>query len=655
MLQTPKRTNNSISQDASPEFPLPIVSLADVADFIGRRLSIISLTCLVTWGIAFLYLIAATPKFTAEADLVIESKAPLGDAASVSTIVESQIGIIRSESIARAVIAKLDLAKDPEFIGQIGIRSAIARLLGWRKPETEATAMRYALESFQRKLSAKRVGLAYIVGVSFESIDPERAALILNTVAETYIAYQMGAKYNSTLRDETWIKNRLNELSSHASVAQKALADYYKNRKDIAGSADTADTVDAGAARSPSTMQMQGELRELVAAAESSTSAFDNFRHVLRHAEAAQQQSSPVFEARMVTEASPPLRPSSPKGAIVLGISTVAGMLLGIAIGMLRDLSDRGIHTSGQVLRQFQIACIAVIPRVKPDGVWRRLTTVFPGLAERMPMRLASLESPVSSMRNGPVSIAMPSPDGERSLSNLTSTDRPRSRSIVRTESPIWTITDAPQSRFSESFLEIKLAIDSMNRSGKRNQVIGITSTQPNEGKSTVAAALALLMAHAGARVILVDCNLRNRSLSAALAPTAAFGILDVMTGAVSLSETTWNDSTSELAFLPVGNNSRSIYPSAVLTSEKLQKLFQTLREAYEYVIVDLPAVVPSADVRAAAHLLDSFILVVESGRTNIGVVERALEVCSDMDEIMLGVTLNKADMELPKRYEPRS
>jgi capsular exopolysaccharide synthesis family protein len=185
-----------------------------------------------------------------------------------------------------------------------------------------------------------------------------------------------------------------------------------------------------------------------------------------------------------------------------------------------------------------------------------------------------------------------------------------------------------------------------MNRSGKRNQVIGITSTQPKEGKSTVAAALALLIAHAGARVILVDCNLRNRSLSAALAPTAAFGILDVMAGAASVSGATWADSISELAFLPAGNNSRSTYASAVLTSEQLQKVFQTLREAYEYVIVDLPAVVPFADVRAAAHLLDSFILVVESGRTNVGVVERALKVCSDMDEIMLGVTLNKADME---------
>jgi capsular exopolysaccharide synthesis family protein len=639
MLQTPSRTNSSISRNTAPDVPLPIVSLADVAGFIRRRLPIILLTCLVTWAGAFLYLIAATPKFTAEADLVIESKAPLGDAASVSTIMESQTGIIRSEGIARAVLRKLDLAKDPEFLGQIGIRSSIARSLGWGKPETEATAMRYALESFQRKLSVRRIGLTYIMGLSFESIDPQRAALILNTVAETYVTSQMDAKYNSSLRDETWIKNRLNELSSHAADAQKALADY-KNRRDIAA-------VDAHAASSQSTTQMQSELRELATAAESSTSALDNFRHVLRHMEATRQQSLPGFEARLISEALPPLRPSSPKGGIVLGISTAAGVLLGVAIGLLRDLSVGGIRTSGQVLRDLQIACIAVVPRVKPGSIWRKLTTAYFGFAEKMPMNLASL---ATSMRNGSASIAMPPTDDDRlskrALSSPASIDRPRSRSIVRGESPIWTITDAPQSRFTESFLDIKLAVESMNRSGKRNQVIGITSTRPNEGKSTVAAGLALLLAHAGTRVILVDCNLRNRSLSAELAPSAAFGILDVMTGAVSASEATWTDSVSELAFLPVGSSSRSVYASAVLTSEKFRKLFQALREVYEYVIVDLPTVAPFADVRAAAHLLDSFILVVAAGPTNVGVVEHALKFCSDMDEMMLGVTLNKADMK---------
>jgi uncharacterized protein involved in exopolysaccharide biosynthesis len=158
-----------------PPDGLPVVSLADVADFMRRRLWIISLTCLVTWGIALLYLIAAVPTFTAEADLVIESKAPSADAASVSTIVESQIGIIKSESIARAVMQKLDLTEDPEFVGRSivgGMIRSLAQLLGWIKPEPESTVMRHALESFQRKLSVKRVGLTYIVTMSFESIDP---------------------------------------------------------------------------------------------------------------------------------------------------------------------------------------------------------------------------------------------------------------------------------------------------------------------------------------------------------------------------------------------------------------------------------------------------------------------------------------------------
>jgi capsular exopolysaccharide synthesis family protein len=288
---------------------------------------------------------------------------------------------------------------------------------------------------------------------------------------------------------------------------------------------------------------------------------------------------------------------------------------------------------------------------VKSNGVRRRLKTFFTGLAQRLPTN-RSAKSPVILMRNG---LASQSPEGEpsskRALSSPTSTD-PRSQNIVRMESPIWTITDAPQSPFTESVLEIKLAIDSMTRSGKRMQVIGITSTQPKEGKSTIAAALALLIAHTEAEVVLLDCNLRNRSLSAGLAPAAASGILDVMTGTVSLPAITWTDPLSRLSFLPAGNSSRPICASDALRSETLDELFKALRKTYEYIIVDLPAVAPFADVRAAAHLLDSFILVAECGRTNIGVVERALKVYSGINELVLGVALNKADTNLLKGFE---
>ena len=631
MLQMPIRSNPSISRNTVPPDGLPVVSLADAADFIRRRLWIISLTCLVSWGIALLYLIAAAPTFTAEADLIIESKAPITDAASVSTIVESQIGIIKSESIARAVMQKLDLTEDPEFVGRGiigGMIHSLAQLLGSSRSEPESTVMRHALESFQRKLSAKRVGLTYIVAMSFESSDPERAARVLNTIPETFVARQMDAKYNLSLQDQVWIQNRLTELSNQASAAQKALEDYHKNRK------DAADSVDAGAERA------------LAAAAESSKGAYDNFRHVLRRNEAARQQSTPVFEASLVSKALPPLKASSPKRTIVLGLSTIAGVLLGIGFGVLRDLSDRGIRAGAQAWNELGVACIAIIPMVKPSGVRRRLKTFFTGRAQRRPTSVKR------QVRHG---LASKSPEGERSskraLSNPTSTD-PRSQSIVRMESPIWAITDAPQSPFTESLLEIKLAIDSMIRSGKRMQVIGITSALPKEGKSTIAAALALLMAHTEARVVLLDCNLRNRSLSAGLAPAAASGILDVMTGAVSLSAITWTDPRSRLSFLPTGNSSRPIYASDALRSETLDELFKALRKTYDYIIVDLPAVAPFADVRAATHLLDSFILVAECGGRNFGAVERALKVCNGINELTLGVALNKADTNFLKGFE---
>ncbi|MBR1246040.1 hypothetical protein JQ609_03735 [Bradyrhizobium sp. AUGA SZCCT0169] len=338
------RTDTPVTQDTTPpDFRSPVESLTDGLAFIRRHLSILLLTALVTIGAAVLYLIAAVPTYTATAKLVVDAKAAPGDAASASTMVEGQIAIINSEGLARAVIRKLRLADDPEFSGGVVRRmiGSVSRLLG--KPETESSAMRRAMESFDRKLSAKRVGTTYIIEIAFDSIDPERAAQILNTVAETHIASQLDAKIKSSLRSAKWVKDQINELGSQASAAQNALVNYRKNGTNIAGSAEP---VVPGTSPSQSTGKLQGDLSELEAAAESTATAYDNFLRVLRHMEA-QQQSSPTLQVYLLIEASRPLAASSPKVGIVLGMSIVGGLLLGIAIGVMRDLSDRGIRTSG--------------------------------------------------------------------------------------------------------------------------------------------------------------------------------------------------------------------------------------------------------------------------------------------------------------------
>ncbi len=299
----------------SPDFrAAQAVSLADVIGFLRRRISIILLTCLATLAVAALYLIIASPTFTAKAVIIVNSKETPGDAAAVSTIVESQIALIRSEGMASAVIEKLGLDQDPEFTAGKG-GGMISRLLGWSRPETKANGVRYAVESFERRLSTKRVGPTYLVEITFDSKDPDRAAQILNALVERYITYHIG-----NAQDETWTKDRLSELESQASAAQNALAEYRKNPQD---SGDSAATID-----------------KLAAAAESTRNAYDNFRHMLRKMEAIRQQSLPVFEASLVTAASPPLRASSPKARAVLGIAIVIGGLLGVAIGLLRDVSE---------------------------------------------------------------------------------------------------------------------------------------------------------------------------------------------------------------------------------------------------------------------------------------------------------------------------
>jgi hypothetical protein len=77
------------------------------------------------------------------------------------------------------------------------------------------------------------------------------------------------------------------------------------------------------------------------------------------------------------------------------------------------------------------------------------------------------------------------------------------------------------------------------------------------------------------------------------------------------------------------------------------QILFERLRQAYEYIIVDLPPVAPVVDGRAMTHLVDSFVFVIEWGRTKIGVVEHALRMAPGAYDNLLGVVLNKTNLNL--------
>ncbi|UGY17338.1 Wzz/FepE/Etk N-terminal domain-containing protein [Bradyrhizobium septentrionale] len=341
MLQT-HRTDSSAPQDMPPEFGSAAEFVADGLAFLRRRLSIILLTSFLMLGTALLYLVLAVPTFTATAQLIVDvdAKSTSTDTAAVTTAVESQIAILKSEGVARAVIAKLGLAEDREFSAGALHRfsQSTSRLLGWSRPETGSSNTRDAVEAFERKLSVRRAGLTYIVDLGFNSAAPDRAAQILSAIVESYITTQMDAKYKWGLQNEKWVKDRVSDLSSHASAAKKAVADYNRARNGVAAPAGTAE---AGTLSSQSTGRTPDELRELEATADAAAKAYENFLRMLRYTDATQQQSPPVFEARLLTGVSEPYTASSPKARLVLGMAILGGILLGIGIGLLREWSDR--------------------------------------------------------------------------------------------------------------------------------------------------------------------------------------------------------------------------------------------------------------------------------------------------------------------------
>jgi succinoglycan biosynthesis transport protein ExoP len=94
------------------------------------------------------------------------------------------------------------------------------------------------------------------------------------------------------------------------------------------------------------------------------------------------------------------------------------------------------------------------------------------------------------------------------------------------------------------------------------------------------------------------------------------------------------------------------VHTNEILASEALKNLIDRLRDAYDYIIVDLPPLAPVVDVRAAAKIVDSYIYVIEWGQTRKNFVLQQLSAAPELHDLLLGVVLNKADIRVMGRYE---
>jgi len=721
--------------------PAELPSLAETFDafviYLHRQYWVILGTAALCLFGGICYVMTAAPSYTALATMIIDTRkfqvfqqqSLVNDIPVDSTAVESQVEILKSENVALSVIRDLKLTEDPEFVGSnAGAAGAVldfvSGLFAAGAPPNEFDLTRRAVRTFQKQLDVRRRGVTYVIEISFRSLDPDRAAQIANAVADAYIVDQLDSKYQATRRASVWLQDRIQELRSQASNAERAVLDYKKTNNIVTSSgklineqqlgelntqlvnvrsqvsdakakldrieavvkggapdATVADTlnnqvitklrsqylelanreadwssrygynhlaavnlrnqmreiqssivdelrrlaesyksdyaialqrqneieraVSDSVSQSQSTNQAQVTLRELESSAQTYRSLYDNF--LQRYMETVQQQSFPVTEARVITRASRPLGKSHPQTVVVLALSALGGLFLGLGLGVFRDLYDRVFRTAEMVETILDAECVAIVPRLPSNQITASVAARQPG--------------PPSGLRT-----------------------------IRRGDDPVlWAAIDAPFSRFSEAIRSIKVNTD-LNVT-KPSKILGLTSALPNEGKSTLAFVFAQLVAQSGARVLLIDCDLRNPSLSRKVAANAERGILDVLSNNATLRDTVWRDPETGLAFLPGATKSRIAHSHEVLASDQMKDFIDGVRGQYDYVIVDFPPLTPVVDVRTTAHFVDSFIFIVEWGKTQVQVVERALRSARAVNENLLGVVLNKADIAAMSRY----
>jgi exopolysaccharide transport family protein len=426
-------------------------------------------------------------------------------------------------------------------------------------------------------------------------------------------------RYGSNHLAAVNLRNQMAELKRSISDELDRIAQSYQSEYEIAQAREK--TLTQNLASQVSVGQIVSRERlglgELESQAQVYRTLYDTF--LQRFTETTQQQSFPTTEARLIAAASPPSGRSSPRTSFVLGVAGLLGLTIGFGLAILREAVDRVFRTPRQVETILHMNCLAVLPLLK--------------------------YSP---------SLVVKSDAGLNKRGNREATEQERTSLVTDRAlriSRYRQVINEPLSSFTEAFRSIKVAID-IERVVKQNKVIGITSTTPKEGKSTIAANLAQLMAHTGKRVILVDGDLRNPTLSRRLSPDASRGILQVLAGEVELRQAIDVDKETGLHFLPTIFETRLAHTSEILASETFKKLIDGFRQSYDYIVIDLSPLSPVVDVRATANVVDSYVFVIEWGKTGVDLVQHQLASAPEIYESLLGVVLNKVNIKRLQRYE---
>jgi capsular exopolysaccharide synthesis family protein len=204
--------------------------------------------------------------------------------------------------------------------------------------------------------------------------------------------------------------------------------------------------------------------------------------------------------------------------------------------------------------------------------------------------------------------------------------------------------TKSPQ---AEAFRGLRTALY-FSTEGEPHKVIQVTSPDMKDGKSLLAANLAVSIAQSGKTVILLDADLRRPRQHKLFGVSSATGLVSVMAETEELKDAIQPTPVPGLSLLPCGQ--RPPNPAELLTSPRFEELVETLREQFDFVVIDSPPLLAVSDPCVVAPRVDGVLLVIRVSEKSRPNAERAREILGSLGVTVIGVVVNCGGRELGSR-----
>lgn len=534
--------------------------------------------------------------------------------APAADLMTSQAKVITSQPVLERVVLELGLV--PEDAPSEDMANAIAEIQGL--------------------ITTNQVETTNIIRISVVYNDPKMAALIANKVAEAYIDYDVNEKSEQTRKVRIFIENQLAEVTKRLNEAEEKLTEFKKTGA-VTGIAvniqnnlislqqQRANLIKTFTEEYPDVVRIDEQIEalkeqlktlpeeelefaRLTRETEVNEKAYRMLKEKLEEARIAEAEK--VEDVKMVNVATPSTQPLKPNKKLNITIGSLVGLVMGFFLSFVVESLDTSLGTIEDVESLIKLPVLAVIPYLKSHEEKEKKRRFW---GKEKPDRIKRL----------------------------------RSQLLIKFD------TRSPSTE-AYRILRTNLRVDELLKNNEK--VIVITSTGPDEGKTLTAINLAIVLAQNGNKTLLIDGDLRKSllhkifglkrepGLSDVLIGSANIQgsvrtIVDIMMGELGADEVSKSPGFDNLNVLTSGTFVPN--PAEVLHSPKLNETLKSLKNIYDFIIIDVPPILPVPDGMIIGLEADRIYLVYRSGKTSRMALLRAKNQMDLMKRSPKGIILN--------------